>query len=138
MLSFNWSSRMTMKMRNSQVQRGVIVQLMMQWWSCYNHSPSGRLLGVEHDYLEVFVSAGCIPQVIYTPPHVGGCGGGGLVLPPQGFGGAHRPRLGGPRVSGPPAGVSGATPPKLKTDVKLPCKSIVISSQSRSFIRQMI
>ena len=27
-------------------------------------------------------------------------------------------------------GVLGAAPPKLKTDVKFPCKSIVISSQS--------
>ena len=40
-----------MKMRNSQVQRGVIVQQMEQRWSCYNQSPSGRLLGVEPDYL---------------------------------------------------------------------------------------
>ena len=31
-------------------------------------------------------------------------------------------------------GVSGAAPPKLKTDVKFPCKSIVISSQSGPFI----
>jgi hypothetical protein len=38
----------------------------------------------------------------------------------------------------PPGGGSGAAPPKLKTDVKLPCKSIVISSQSGPFIRQMI
>ena len=56
MLSFNWSSRMTMKMRNSQVQRGVIVQQMKQRWSCYNQCPSGRLLGVEPDYLVYFVS----------------------------------------------------------------------------------
>jgi len=86
-----------MKMRNSQVQRGVIVQQMKHRWSCYNHSPSGILLGVEHDYhpnLKVFVSARCIPQEDCTP--------------------------------------------LLKTDVKLPCKSIVISSQSGSFIRQMI
>ena len=37
-----------------------------------------------------------------------------------------------------PGGGSGAVPPKLKIDVKLPCKSIVISSQSGPFIRQMI
>jgi len=42
---------MMMKMRKSQVQRGVIVQQMEQRWSCYNQSPSGRLLGVEPDYL---------------------------------------------------------------------------------------
>jgi len=63
-----------MKMRNSQVQRGVIVKQMKQWWSCYNHSPSGRLLGVEHDChptSEVFVSAGCIPQEDCTPLHAG-------------------------------------------------------------------
>ena len=37
-------------------------------------------------------------------------------------------------------GVQGgaAVPPKLKIDVKLPCKSIVISSQSGPFIRRMI
>ena len=35
-------------------------------------------------------------------------------------------------------GVLVAAPLKLKTNVKLPCKSIVISSQSRSFIRHMI
>ena len=52
--------------------------------------------------------------------------------------------LGGPggqlRVYGAPPwqGVSGAAPLKLKIDVKLPCKSIVISSQSGPFIRQMI
>jgi len=37
-----------------------------------------------------------------------------------------------------PSGGSGVAPPKLKIDVKLPCKSLLISSQSRSFIRQMI
>ena len=44
-----------MKMRNNQVQRGVIVQQMKQRWSCYNQSPSGGLLGVEPDYLLYFV-----------------------------------------------------------------------------------
>jgi len=38
----------------------------------------------------------------------------------------------------PGGGVSGAAPPKLKTTVKFPCKSIVISSQSGLFIRRMI
>ena len=42
---------MMKKMRNNQVQSGVIVQQMKQRWSCYNQSPSGRLLGVEPDYL---------------------------------------------------------------------------------------
>ena len=32
-------------------------------------------------------------------------------------------------------GIAMATPPKLRIDVKLPCKSIVISSQSGPFIR---
>ena len=133
MLSFNWSSRMKMKMRNSQVQRGVIAQQMKQQWSCYNHSPSGKLLGVEHDCSEVFVSAGCIPQEVCTPLHTGGD-----LCPPRGSEGADPTRLGGPRASGPPTGVLGPAPPKLKTDVKLPCKNIVISSQSGLFIRQMI
>ena len=88
---------------------------------------------MEHDCSEVFVSARCIPQeVLYTPPR------GGDLSPPQGSGGADPPRLGGPGASGPPAGVLGAATPKLKTDVKLPCKSIVISSQSGPFIRWMI
>ena len=34
------------------------------------------------------------------------------------------------------AGVSGAAPLKLRIDVKFPCKSTVISSQSGAFIRQ--
>jgi len=36
------------------------------------------------------------------------------------------------------SGGLGAVPSKLKIDVKLPCKSLVISSQSGSFIRRMI
>ena len=49
------------------------------------------------------------------------------------------PGGGGQRFSeAPPGRGSGAVPPKLKTDVKLPCKSIVISSQSGLFIRRMI
>ena len=59
---------------------------------------------------------------------------GGDLSPPRGFGGADRPQLGGPGASGPPAVV----PLKLKIDVKMPCKSIVISSQSGPFIRRMI
>ena len=94
------------------------------------------LLGVEHDFLEVFVSAGCMPQEVCTPLHARGCGGD--LCPSRGFGGAHPPQLGGPGANGPSAGVSGAAPPKLKTDVKLACKSIVIFSQSGSFIRQMM
>jgi len=39
------------KMRNSQVQTGVTIQQMKQWWNCCNQSPSGRFLDVEHDYL---------------------------------------------------------------------------------------
>jgi len=81
---------------------------------------------VEHDYLKVFFSARCIPQEFCTPVHAGGCGGG------------NAPRLGGPGASGPRTGVSGAAPLKLKIVVKLPCKSIVISTQSGSFIRRMI
>jgi len=41
-------------------------------------------------------------------------------------------------VSGPSVRVSGAAPSKLKTNVKLPCKSTVISSQSEPFIKWMI
>jgi len=40
-------------------------------------------LGVEHDYLEVFVSVGCISQEVCTPLHAGGCGGD-LLPPPCG------------------------------------------------------
>ena len=72
------------------------------------------------------------PRKFCTPLHTGGCGGD---LSP---GGAHPPRLGGLGASGPPVGFSRAAPPKLKIDVKLPCKSIVISSQSGPFIRRMI
>ena len=73
---------------------------------------------------------------LYIPPCAGGARGD--LSPLQGFGGADPPRLGCPGASGPPARVSGAMPLKLKTDVKLPSKSIVISSQSGLFIRQMI
>jgi len=62
-----------------------------------------------------------------TPLHAGGCGGD--LSPPRGSEGADPPRLGGPGASG---------PTKLKTTIKLPCKSTVISSQSGPFIRRMI
>ena len=81
-----------------------------------------------HPDLEILVLAGCIPQENCTPLHTGGCRGD--LSPPQG--------LGGPGASGPPAGVLGVAPLKPKIDVKLPCKSIVISSQSRPLIRRMI
>ena len=96
-----------MKMRNSQVQRGVIVQQMEQQWSCYNQSPSGRLLGVEPDYLLYSK----VPP-LWTPVQNGG-------------GNAARKIFAAGGVQG------GAA-------VKLPCKSIVISSQSGPFIRWMI
>ena len=61
---------------------------------------------------------------IFAAGGVWGCGGGGwgdcdLWEPLPGRG-------------------SRAASPKLKIDVKLPCKSIVISSQSGPFIRRMI
>jgi hypothetical protein len=67
---------------------------------------------VEHDCSEVFVSATCIPEEVCTPLHTG--------------------------ETCPTHGGLGAVPSKLKTDVKMPCKSIVISSQSGPFIRRMI
>jgi len=42
---------MVTKVRNNQVQSGIVVQPMKQWWSCFNQYPSGRLLGVEPGYL---------------------------------------------------------------------------------------
>ena len=91
---------------------------------------------MEHDCSEVFVSAGCIPQEVCTPLHAGGCGGG--LVPPAGVQGARSPPAGGSGGQQSPGGGSGAAPPKLKTDVNLPCKIIVISSQSGPFIRRMI
>ena len=87
---------------------------------------------MEHDYLEVFVSAGCIPQEVCTPLHAGG------TCPPHGGSRGPIPPAGGSGGQRSPGGHSGAAPPKLKIDVNLPCKSIVISSQSGPFIRQMI
>ena len=95
------------------------------------------MLCVEHDCLEVFVSAGCIPQEVCTPLHAGGCGGD--LSPPRGSGGGPiPPPAGGSGGQWSPGGGSGAVPPKLKTNVNLPCKIIVISSQSGPFIRWMI
>ena len=72
------------------------------------------------------------PRKFCTPLDVGGTcpphGGPGGLIPPAGGSGGQRS----------PGGGSGAAPPKLKTDVNFPCKSIVISSQSEPFIRRMI
>ena len=91
---------------------------------------------MEHDHLEVFVVVVCIPQEVCTPLHAGGCGGD--LSPLQGFGGSDPPWLGGLGASGPPVEVLAVVPSKLKTYVKFPCKNIIISSQYRPFIRQMI
>ena len=72
---------------------------------------------------------------LYTPPRRGVRGG--LVRLVRVRGGLS-PLVGGSGGSGLSAGVLEATPLQLKTDVKLPCKNILISSQSRLFIRQMI
>lgn len=75
------------------------------------------------------------PRKFVHPSTRGGARG---TCPPRGGpGGPISPGWGvwGPAVAG---GGSGAAPLKLKTDVKLPCKSIVISSQSGPFIRRMI
>jgi len=78
------------------------------------------MLGVQPDYFLYSKALGrCIPQEDCTPP----TGGGGV----GGWCGASGPRQG-----------SGAEPLKLKTNVNLACKSIVISTQSRPFIRRMI
>ena len=82
------------------------------------------MLGVEHDYypnLEVFFQLNVYPRKIVHPSMWGGVGG---TCPPA--------RVWGERSLG---GGFGAASQKLKTDVKLPCKSIVISSQSGPFIR---
>jgi len=80
---------------------------------------------VEHGYLEVFVSARCIPQVVCTPLHVGGCGGD--LSPPAGVRGQQSLDVD-----------FGGSTPEAKKNVKLPCESMVISSQFGSFIRRMI
>jgi len=61
-----------------------------------------------------------------TPLHAGGD-----LSPLWGSRGANAPQLGGPRANDPLAGIRAI-------DVKLPCKSLVISSQSGPFIRWMI
>ena len=71
-----------------------------------------------------------------TPLHAGGCGGD--LSPPRGSGGADPPQLGGFEGQQSPGRGSRTTAPKLKTDVNLPCKSIVVSSQSGPFIRRII
>jgi len=73
------------------------------------------------------------PRSLYTAPRGGGVRGG--LVPPTGVQGGRSPPAGGFGGQQSPAGVSGVAPPKPKTDVKLPCKSIVISSQSGLFIR---
>ena len=69
------------------------------------------MLGVEPDYLLYFVSQR------WTPVN------NGVAMPP-----VIKRCLGGP----------GGAAAKLKIGVKFPCKSIVISSESGSFIRRMI
>ena len=103
--------------KNSQVQRGVIVQQMKQQWSCYNHSPSGRLLCVEHDCSKVF----CFSRMytlgsLYTPPHRGVQGG---LIPPTGVQGGRSPPAGGSGDQWSPSGGSGAMPPKPKNRCKI-------------------
>ena len=129
---------MTMKMRNNQVQRGVIFQQMKQRWSCYNQSPSGRLLGVEPDYLVYFVfSVGPLYlKGAATPPVIvhaamGGPGGVGAFWSPpppgEGFRGQRfsepPPRRGFPGAasfqSPPPAGVFGGSAPEAKNRCKI-------------------
>jgi hypothetical protein len=51
LLSFSWSSRMKVKMINFLGPRSIIVQQVQQQWSCFDLSPSGRLLVMEPDYL---------------------------------------------------------------------------------------
>jgi len=75
---------MMMKIRNNQVQSEAIVQQMKEQWIFYNQSPSGRLLGVELDYLlhlEVSPHWTPVPKVAAMPPVKctlqGGSKGGG-------------------------------------------------------------
>ena len=89
-----------------------------------------EMLGVEPDYL---LYSKVPPH--WTPVQNGGGNAARKII--VAVGGS---RAGGNDFWEPPPwrGVSGAAPPKLKTAVKLPCKSIVISSQSGPFIRRMI
>ena len=65
-------------------------------------------------------------------------GGEGGTCPPCEDRGGKSPSVGGSEGQRSPDEGLGAVPPKLKIDIKLPCKSLVISSQSKLFIRQMI
>jgi len=94
-----------------------------------SHSPSNLVLGVEPDYL---LYSKVPPH--WTPVQNGGGNAARKIFASRGGLGGAAATFGSP----PWRGVSGAAPPKLKTAVKLPCKSIVISSQSGPFIRQMI
>jgi len=60
------------------------------------------MLDMEHDYLEVFVLAGCITQKVCTSLHAGGCGGD--LSPPRGFGVCRFPLAGGFRGKWSPSG----------------------------------
>ena len=86
------------------------------------------MLGVEPDYL------------LYSevPPHWTPVQNGGGIATRKIFAAGGSRGAAATFGSPPLAGVSGEAPPKLKTTVKLPCKSIVISSQSGPFIRRMI
>jgi len=83
------------KMRNNQVQSGVIIQQMKQQWSFYNQSPSGRLLGVELDYLlysEVSLlwtlirNAAATLPIKCTPPEGSKAGSNDYLEPPSWWG----------------------------------------------------
>ena len=76
------------------------------------------------------------PGRLYTPPHGGGVGGN--CPPYEGLGGVNPPLAGGFEGQQSPSEGSGSMRLKLKIDVKFPCKNIVISNQSGSFIRRMI
>jgi len=76
-----------------------------------------KILGVEHDYLEVFASTGCIPQVVYTPLNAGGCRGD--LSPLWGFGGAHPPLAGGSKGQRSLGGGFRASAPKAKNRCKI-------------------
>ena len=101
-------------------------------WDGFIHGLVAKdLLGVEPDYL---LYSKVPPH--WTPVQNGGGNAAHKIFTARGVQGGGR----GQRLLGAPpgGGVSGAAPPKLKTVVKLPCKSTVISSQSGLFIRQMI
>ena len=99
-----------MKMRNSQVQRGVIVQQMEQRWSCYNQSPSGRLLGVEPDYLLYSK----VPP-LWTPVQNGGGNAARKIFAAGGVQGGATATFGSP----PLAGVFGGSAPEAKNSCKI-------------------